>query len=282
MPNDAVGRNFALLADPVKRAIIEELLIAGSATPAQLATEMQTRFAIGRAAVSSHITQLEDAFMLARELDRTVRLIDPHGVQIVIVEAHRLASTAAGSAALTAEALRANLEERLQDRPTRGPDISAFFASQATGPTFETDGPIQRPNAVDAPQAQALPTERWRLTIYWVKTNDSRSEDAPLRRSVAAFYYAPPAHIVIVNADWPPLARVVARQITSRPSAEVWEATYPLVEREVADALGAAVRRKGIDARDLNEDLHELLGDRLPSVEQRLRDALQRRPPERS
>jgi len=94
---------------------------------------------------------------------------------------------------------------------------------------------------------------------------------------VPAFYYVPPAHIVIINADWPPLGRVVARQAPSRSPVEIWEATYPLVEREVAEALGAAVRRKGIDGRELNDDLHELLVDRLPIVERRLRDALQRR-----
>lgn len=99
---------------------------------------------------------------------------------------------------------------------------------------------------------------------------------------MAAFYYPPPAHIVVVNADWPPLVRVVARYAAGWPSAEIWDASYPLVEREVADALGTAVRRKGIDARDLNEDLHELLADRLPRVEQRLQDTLQRRPPTRS
>jgi len=45
------------------------------------------------------MTQLKDALVLTRELDRTVRLIDPHGLQVVLVEAHRLASTATGSAA---------------------------------------------------------------------------------------------------------------------------------------------------------------------------------------
>ncbi|MDQ3643902.1 MAG: hypothetical protein M3356_00090, partial [Actinomycetota bacterium] len=53
-----------------------------------------------------------------------------------------------------------------------------------------------------------------------VKTNATSPEDAPLKRSVPAFYYAPPAHIVIVNADWPPLARVVASQAPSRPSVD--------------------------------------------------------------
>lgn len=276
LPNDAAGRVFVLLGDPVKRAIIEELLVVGRATPAQLATKMHTRFAIGRAAVSTHITQLEDALMLVRDLDRTVRLIDPHGLQVVIVEGHRLASTAAGGAALTTEALRVDLEERLRGRRTGRPDISTFFAAQSATPSFETDGPIQRPNAFDAPQAQALPMEPWRLKIYWAKTNTSRSEDAPLRRSVPALYCAPPAHIVIVNADWPPLVRVVTRQAASRSSDEIWEAIFPLFEREVADVLGVAVRRKGIDARDLNDALHELLADRLPIVEQ-LHDALQRR-----
>lgn len=238
---------------------------------------MEARFAIGRAAVSTHITQLEDARVLVRELDRTVRLIDAHGIQVLIVEGHRVASTADAGAAIVTEALRVNLEERLQHREGPRPDIAAFFASHPPGATFDTDGLIQRPEALDAPQARALSKDRWRLKIYWVRTRPPGPEGELPRPSMPAFYHPPPAHIVIINADWVPLARVVARQAASRPSAEIWEATYPLVEREVADALGAAVRRKGIDAGGLNDVLHELIVDCLPIVEQRLRNTLQRR-----
>jgi len=59
--------------------------------------------------------------------------------------------------------------------------------------------------------------------------------------------------------------------------AEVWDATYPLFEREVADALGVAVRRDGFDSRGLNTALHEGLTKRLPKLEQRLNAAMQRR-----
>lgn len=277
MPNDAVGRTFVFLGDPVKRAIVEELLVIGKATPAQIADKMQARFAIGRAAVSTHVTQLVDGRVLVRELDRSVRLINPHGMQVLVTEGHRVASTADAAAALLTEALRTNLNERLQGVQGSQPDIAAFFDSQPTGPTFETDGSIQRPEALDAPQAQALSKDRWRLTLYWVRTDASHPEESPLRPSVAAFYHPPPAHIVIINAGWPPLARLVARQSADAPIAGAWEATYPLFEREVADALGAAVRRDGIDSRGLNTALHEGLTKRLPKFEQRLNAAMQRR-----
>jgi len=277
LPNDAVGRTFVFLGDPVKRAIVEELLVIGKATPAQIADTMQPRFEIGRAAVSTHVTQLVEGRVLVRELDRSIRLIDPHGMHVLITEGHRFASTADTSAALITQALRANLDERLQDSQSAHPDIAAFFDSQPTGPTFETDGPIQRPEALDAPQAQALSKDRWRLKLYWVGTNASRPEASPLRPSVAAFYHPSPAHIVIINAGWPPLARLVARQSADAPIAEAWEATYPLFEREVADAIGAAVRRDGFDSQGLNTALHEGLTKRLPKLEQRLNAAMQRR-----
>jgi len=269
------------MGDPVKRAIIEELLVTDRVSPSKLATEMEARFAIGRAAVSTHITQLEDARVLVRELDRTVRLIDAHGMQVLIVEGHRVASTADAGAAITTEALRANLEERLQQREGPRPDIAAFFASQGSGPTFETDGPIQRPEALDAPQAQALSKDRWRLKMYWVRTRQPGPEGGLPRPSMPAFYHPPPAHIVIINADWPPLARLVQRHASAIPSAEVWESTYPLMEREVTDALAAAFRAlEDLDSPDLNDEMHQRLMQRLPQFERRLRDALELRRPE--
>jgi DNA-binding transcriptional ArsR family regulator len=282
LPNDAIGRTFVQLGDPVKRAIIEELLIADHLTPAQLATEMHARFAIGRAAVSTHITQLEDARVLTRERDRTVRLINAHGMQILVLEAHRVASTADASAAIITEALRANLEERLQDRQSSRPDISAFFASQPTGPSFETDGPIQRPEALDAPQAQALSKDRWRLKMYWVRTRPPGQQEEMPRHSTPAFYHPPPAHIVIINADWPPLTRLVERHSERTRPADVWESIYPLIEREVADALAAAFHSVKPDSDDLNAAMHERLTKRLPHIERRLQDAVGRRPHESS
>jgi hypothetical protein len=64
---------------------------------------------------------------------------------------------------------------------------------------------------------------------------------------------------------------------SGRVDREAWEATYPLFEREVADAMGAAVRRDGIDSQGLNTALHEGLTKRLPKLEQRLKAAMQRR-----
>lgn len=201
---------------------------------------MQERFAIGRAAVSTHITQL------------------------------------AGAALLT-EALRANFEERLQDRQGVQPDVSAFFAAQPSGPTYDTAGPIQRPEVLDAPQTQALSKDRWRLKMYWVRTRPPRPREELPRHSMPTFYYPPPAHIVIINADWPPLTRLVERETERTRLAVVWDSTYPLMEREIADALAVAFRNAAPKSDELNAALRERLLKRLPQIERRLQDALERR-----
>ncbi|MEJ7785984.1 MAG: hypothetical protein WKF96_14355, partial [Solirubrobacteraceae bacterium] len=229
---------LALLSDPVKRGLVEELLIASDASPGHLASRMQLRFGIGRPAISGHITQLEAGLVLARSADgRAIRLVDPHGMQVLILDAHRLASTAIGSAALVTAAVRADLEDKLQASQASRPDFSAFFAYRSEEPTFDTDGVIQRPGATRVPQAHALSREGWKLDIVWVATDVTGPGVGSLRHSVPARYYPPRAHLLAINADWPPLVRAVERHASGMTPAEAWEAACGLMEREAVHAL---------------------------------------------
>ena len=272
-----LGRLLILLGDPVNRCIVEALLAGGGATSGELATRMQSRFGIGRSATSTHITQLEIALLLVRGIDGANRLIDPHGLDVFLSEGHRVASTAIGSAALTTEALRAHYEGHRQTRDVSRPDISTFFSGPRDGPSFNTDGVIQRPAATRVPQAHALSSEGWKLDIVWVASDVTETVGGSLRHSVPARYYPPRAHLLVINADWPPLVRAIERRAPERSRAASWDAACALMEREAVDALGLAVRRRLLDSDDLDDVLHDHLVERLPVVEQRLADVLQRR-----
>ena len=271
-----LGRLLILLGDPVNRCIVEALLAGGGATSGELATRMQSRFGIGRSATSTHITQLEIALLLVRGIDGANRLIDPHGLDVFLSEGHRVASTAIGSAALTTEALRAHYEGHRQTRDVSRPDISTFFSGPRDGPSFNTDGVIQRPGEVEVPQSQALSTGRRELDIVWVGTGSAPGVGL-LPHSVPARYYPGRAHLLVMNADWPPLVRAIERRAPERSRAASWDAACALMEREAVDALGLAVRRRLLDSDDLDDVLHDHLVERLPVVEQRLADVLQRR-----
>lgn len=265
-----------LLGDPVNRGIVEALLAQGGASSGELATQMQSRFGIGRSAISTHITQLEIALLLMRGIDGANRLIDPHGLDVFLSEGHRVASTAIGSAALTTEALRDYYEGHRPTRDASRPDISTFFAGPRDGPSFNTDGVIQRPGGVGVPQSNALSTDRRELDIIWVGTGSAPGVGR-LRHSVPARYHPGRAHILVLNADWPPLVKVIERQEPETSRAASWNAACALMEREAVDALGLAARRRLLDSDDLDGILHDHLVERLPVVEQRLADVLQRR-----
>lgn len=72
------------MSDPINVAILDELWAERTVPAGALAASVQRRIKVSRSAISTHITQLEERFVVERHTDGTVGLTDREPIALII------------------------------------------------------------------------------------------------------------------------------------------------------------------------------------------------------
>ena len=269
-PDDDVSLAAALIGDPVKRAILRDLLRRERATVGDLGARLRSRFGIGRSAASSHITQLRMGKLIRRDRGALI-VTDPHQLQVVLVELVRLVRNQNAQSARTIQA------EFIELQDSAVPDWDPAAAStDATGPPTPTpithDGFIQRDTSLNArsrpPTGAPVDTAKW---VWVASTSFGPQLIAP---SQPAHYYPHDPHLVIINATWIPFVMLLEDRTGDRHAyQQAYECLQTIVESQIGQIL-TSIRPTNKSEAAINEALHDGVRKRWPRIEAQLRDTL--------
>ncbi|MEJ7783824.1 MAG: hypothetical protein WKF96_03405 [Solirubrobacteraceae bacterium] len=209
---------------------------------------------------------------MRRERGGTLILADPHGLQMIFVQTHSYLRTWAAATLRDLDARLTTLQDATP--PDWDADRANLSSDEAPGPiptvpTPFSAGYIQRDVTLNrARRINHGPAAE----ILWVRAGHRRSQRIKL--SQPAQYFPAPARLAVLNADWPPLVKLVdGCRSDERPPEDIFEMLQGFVEWHTTQIL-ADIAPDAISVSALNDALCNRIRARLPRIETELRDTI--------